>query len=125
MGFMVRISTYIVLFYVLQWVIVSWVLFGMDLFSMAHGALNIGWYLLCVTLITGLCIYVSFKHGMKVNKFLARITSFRRRKKDLAKTKSRVNHTMNKKYYTMKEICGRPTNRGAPAILFAIGFVII
>lgn len=81
MNFMVRISTYIVPFYILQWVMVSWVIFGMELFLMEPGSLNLGFYLLFVALITGFCIYICVKHGMKVNKFLARITSFRRRKK--------------------------------------------
>ena len=88
MNFMVRISTYIVPFYLLQWVLVAWVFFCMDIFSMSSGALSIEWYLLCVVVVTGLCIYVSIRHGVKANKFIARITSFRRRKRKTRKNKS-------------------------------------
>ena len=81
LGFMVKISNYIVPFYMLQWVLVSWVLFIMDMFGLGYGTLNIGWYLLCVLAITGFCIYISIKHGLAISKFLARMTSFKRRKR--------------------------------------------
>jgi hypothetical protein len=31
--------------------------------------------------ITGICIYISIEHGLKLIKFLLRITSFKRRRK--------------------------------------------
>ena len=81
MNFMVKISTYIVPFYMLQWVLVSWVLFVMDLFGLSYGTINIGWYLVCVLAITGICIYVTIKHGFKLTMLLARMTSFKRKRK--------------------------------------------
>lgn len=81
MKFMVKISTYIVPFYMLQWILVSWVFYGMDLFGCEEGVLTLSWFIIASVLITGICIYVAVRHGMKVTKFLARMTSFRRKGK--------------------------------------------
>jgi hypothetical protein len=80
MKFMVEISTYIVPFYMLQWILVSWVFYGMYLFECEEGVLTLPWFIVSAIIITGVCIYVSVKHGMRATKFLARITSFRRKK---------------------------------------------
>ena len=74
MAFMAKIATYIVPFYVLQWLLVSWLIVGFDLLNLE---MNLGWFLLSVAAITGICIYVSIKHGLKFSKFLARMTSFK------------------------------------------------
>jgi hypothetical protein len=79
MGFMVKISTYIVPFYMLQWILVAWVFYGMDLFKCEGGVLTLTWFIIAAALITGICIYVAVVHGLRVTKFLARLTSFRRR----------------------------------------------
>ena len=83
MSFMVKISTYIVPFYMLQWVLVSWIFYGMDIFDCERGILTLGWFISLAILITGICIYVSVRHGMRATKFLARLSSFKfkRRKK--------------------------------------------
>jgi hypothetical protein len=81
MKFMVKISTYIIPFYMLQWILVSWVFYGMDLFECEEGVLTLLWFIVASVLITGICIYVAVRHGMKVTKFLARMTSFRRKSK--------------------------------------------
>ena len=78
MAFMAKIATYIVPFYVLQWLLVSWLIVGLDLFNLE---MNLGWFLLSVAAITGICIYVSIKHGLKFSKFLARMTSFKIKRK--------------------------------------------
>ena len=86
MNFMVKISTYIVPFYMLQWVLVSWVFYALDLFACEEGILTLGWFILIAVLITGICIYVAVKHGMKATKFLARLSTFKfKRKKKIAK----------------------------------------
>jgi hypothetical protein len=81
MNFMVKIATYIVPFYMLQWVLVSWVLFLMDMFGLNYGTINIGWYLVCVIAITGICVFVTLKYGFKLTKLLAKMTSFKRKRK--------------------------------------------
>jgi hypothetical protein len=81
MKFMVKISTYIIPFYMLQWILVSWVFYGMDLFECEEGVLTLLWFIVASVLITGICVYVAVRHGMKVTKFLARMTSFRRKSK--------------------------------------------
>jgi hypothetical protein len=81
MKFMMKISTHIVPFYMLQWILVSWVYSGMELFECEEGVLTLPWFIIAATLITGICIYVAVKHGMKATKFLLRMVSFRRRKK--------------------------------------------
>ena len=81
MKFMMKISTHIVPFYMLQWILVSWVFFGMDLFECQEGVLTLPWFIIAAVLITGICIYVTVKHGMKITKFIVRMLSFRRKKK--------------------------------------------
>lgn len=89
MGFMSKISTFIVPFYMLQWILVSWVLFILDLIGIGVGTFNIGWYVLTVLGITGICLYVSVEHGLKLTKMLLRMTSFKRRgKKKVVKEKA-------------------------------------
>ena len=81
MKFMLKISTHIVPFYLLQWILVSWVFFGMDLFECEEGVLTLPWFIIAAAIITGICIYVAVKHGMKVTKLLIRILSLKRKKK--------------------------------------------
>ncbi|MBO5907311.1 MAG: hypothetical protein J6Q85_04095 [Clostridia bacterium] len=81
MKFMMKISTHIVPFYMLQWILVSWVFFGMDLFECEEGVLTLPWFIIAAVLVTGICIYVVVKHGMKATKFLVRMVSFRRKKR--------------------------------------------
>lgn len=81
MKFMLKISTNIVPFYLLQWILVSWVFFGMDLFECEEGVLTLPWFIIAAAIITGICIYVAVKHGMRATKIIVRMLSFRRRKK--------------------------------------------
>lgn len=86
MSFMMKISTYIVPFYMLQWVLVSWMFYGMYLFECEEGVLTLTWFAIAAILVTGICVYVSVKHGMKATKFLARLSSFKfKRKKKVVK----------------------------------------
>lgn len=79
MSFMVKISTYIVPFYMVQWVIVSWFVLGCVLFNVE--VINLALYAVSATVITGISIFVAVKHGMKCVKFLAKITSVKRWRK--------------------------------------------
>ena len=81
MKFMMKISTHIVPFYMLQWILVSWVYYGMDLFECEEGVLTLPWFIVSAVIITGICIYVAVKHGMKATKILIRMVSFKRRKR--------------------------------------------
>ena len=81
MKFMLKISTHIVPFYMLQWILVAWVFCGMELFECEEGVLTLPWFIIAAVLITGICIYVAVKHGMKATKIIVRMLSFRRRKK--------------------------------------------
>ena len=81
MKFMTKISTYIVPFYMLQWVLVSWIFYGMDIFECEKGVLTLDWFIFLALLITGICVYVSVKHGMKATKFLARLSTFKLKRK--------------------------------------------
>jgi hypothetical protein len=86
MGFMVKISRHIVPFYMLQWILVSWIFYTMDLLECKEGILTLPWFIVAAAIITGICIYVAIKHGMKVNKILVRMISFKRKnKKKLAR----------------------------------------
>ena len=81
MNFMVKIATYVVPFYMLQWILVSWIFYGMYLFGCEEGILTLGWFIICAVLITGICVYVSVKYGMKATKFLARLSTFKLKRK--------------------------------------------
>lgn len=86
MSFMVKISTYVVPFYMLQWILVSWVFYTMDLFECEEGVLTLAWFIIAAVLITGICIYVAVKHGMRATKFLVRLTTFKgKTKRKIAK----------------------------------------
>ena len=88
MSFMMKISTYIIPFYMLQWVLVSWIFYGMDLLECEEGILTMPWFIISAVLITVLCSYVSVKHGMRATKFLARLSAFKiKRKKKIVKNK--------------------------------------
>ena len=78
MDFMSKIATYIVPFYLIQWILVSWVIMVFNLFDFS---LNIGWFLFFVAAITGICTFLSTKYGLKISKFIARATSFRRKRR--------------------------------------------
>jgi type II secretory pathway component PulF len=56
----------------------------MDLFGCEEGVLTLPWFIVAAVLITGICIYVAVKHGMKATKILLRLVSFRRIKKRIA-----------------------------------------
>jgi hypothetical protein len=53
----------------------------MALFECEEGVLTLPWFIIAAALITGICIYVSVKHGMKATKIIVRMISFRRKKK--------------------------------------------
>ena len=86
MKFMMKISTYVVPFYMLQWIFVAWIYYGMDILACEEGVLTLVWFIIAAVLITGICIYVAVKHGMRATKFLARISAFKfKRKKKVVK----------------------------------------
>ena len=87
MNFMVKISTYIVPFYMLQWILVAWVLYGLELFGCEEGILSLDWFIFIAILITGICIYVAVKHGMKATKFLAKLSTFNFKRKKRTRRK--------------------------------------
>ena len=86
MSFMVKISTFVVPFYMLQWVLVFWTFYGMYLLGCEEGILTLDWFIFIASLYTGICIYVAVKHGMRSMKFLARLSAFNfKRRKRVAK----------------------------------------
>ena len=80
MEFMLRISTFIIPFYLLQWVIIAWVFYLLNIFRAPAGCFNIGIYAASVVAVTAICIFVTIKFGMKIMKLLLKITSFKKRK---------------------------------------------
>ena len=84
MNFMMKISTYIVPFYMLQWVLVAWTYYAMDLLACEEGVLTLTWFIFAAALITGICVYVAVKHGMRATKFLARLSTFNFKRKKKA-----------------------------------------
>ena len=80
MEFMLRISTFIIPFYLLQWVIISWIFYTMTILKAPAGCFNVWIYIGCVAVVTAICIFVTIKFGMKIMKVLLKITTFKKRK---------------------------------------------
>lgn len=81
MKFMLKISTFIIPFYLLQWVMVSWLSYGLTIFKAPKGCIGFTQYFIAVIIITITCMYVATKYGMKIMKILAKYTSLKRRRK--------------------------------------------
>lgn len=85
MEFMLRISAFIIPFYMTQWVIIAWIFYGVEICHGTEGCFNLWWYIGCVIVVTAFCIYVATKHGMKLMKVLLKVTTFKKKKKKKAK----------------------------------------
>ena len=85
MGFMLRISTFIIPFYLLQWVLVSWLVYTMMIMRMPKECFGIGIYLVTVAIITAICIVVSYRYGMKIMKILLKVTTIKKKRKRATK----------------------------------------
>lgn len=83
MKFMLRISAFIIPFYLLQWVIIAWIFYILPILHMPQGCFGVGWYLLSVISVTAICIFVSTRYGMKIMKYLLKITTIKKKKKKL------------------------------------------
>ena len=81
MKFMLRISAFIIPFYLLQWIIVSWIVYGLSIARAPAECISLWIYFACVAVITAICILVTNKYGMKIMKILLKITSFKKKKK--------------------------------------------
>ena len=84
MGFMLRISAFIIPFYLLQWVLVSWLVYLMTILRMPKECFSIGAYIITVAAITAICIFISTRYGMKIMKFLLKITTIKKKRKKKA-----------------------------------------
>ncbi|MCR5624477.1 MAG: hypothetical protein K6G11_04445 [Lachnospiraceae bacterium] len=81
MAFMLKISTFIMPFYLLQWVIIAWIFYGMSIFGAPEGCFNILMFIVSVVVVTAICIFVTITRGMRIMKYLLKITSFKKKKK--------------------------------------------
>ncbi len=85
MAFMLKISAFIIPFYLLQWIIIAWIFYIMPMLRMPEGCFTVPWYILSVAVVTLICIFVSTKHGMKIMKVLLKITTIKKKKGKKAK----------------------------------------
>ena len=88
MEFMLRISTFIIPFYLLQWIIIAWLFYLLEIFRAEEGCFGVILYIISVTVITAICIYLTIKKGMKTMKGLLKITSIGGKKKKKKKKKT-------------------------------------
>jgi len=86
MAFMLRISAFIIPFYLLQWVLVSWIVYLMAILRMPDEFFGIGEYVCTVAVITAICIFVSYRYGMKIMKILLKITTIKKKPKKAVKS---------------------------------------
>ena len=85
MGFMLRISAFIIPFYMLQWIIIAWLFYGLEIAQLKPGSFGLAAFLISVAVITAICIFVATRFGMKIMKFLLKITTIKKKKKKKAK----------------------------------------
>ena len=88
MSFMLKISAFIIPFYLLQWVIIAWIFYLLPMFGAPEGCFHLGWYIASVLVIMAICAVVSTKHGMKIMKVLLKITSLKKKRKKKASGKA-------------------------------------
>lgn len=81
MAFMLRLSAFIIPFYLLQWVIIAWIFYLYNILRLPDEAFHLGWYVGSVAVVTAICLYVSTKYGMRIMKVLLRYTSFNKKRK--------------------------------------------
>lgn len=86
MAFMLRVSAFIIPFYLMQWVLIAWIFYLLPIFKVPQGSFNLVWYFITVAVITALCLYVSTRYGMKIMKTLLRITTIKKKKKLIKKS---------------------------------------
>jgi len=88
MAFMLRVSAFIMPFYLLQWVIISWLFYGLAIARAPENCMGPGLYIFCVVVITAVCTFISTRYGMKIMKVLLKYTTIkkRRRKKKAKET---------------------------------------
>lgn len=81
MAFMLRISAFIIPFYLLQWVLTAWIFYILAMVRAPEGCFGTGWYIFSVAVVTAICIIVATKRGMKIMKVLLKYTTIKKRKK--------------------------------------------
>lgn len=81
MGFMLRVSAYIIPFYLLQWIIIAWIFYLLPMLGAEKGCFNLGWYCFSVIAVTAICTWIATRYGMKIMRKLLKVTSFRKRRK--------------------------------------------
>lgn len=81
MEFMLKISTFIIPFYLLQWVIIAWIFYGLKIFGAPESCFGIAHYFISVAIVTVLCTYIATHHGMKIMKVLTKCTYLKKKRK--------------------------------------------
>ena len=81
MEFMLRISAFIIPFYLAQWIIIAWIFYIMEIVDAPVECYTPLWYFGCVVVVTLICIFIAIKHGMKLMKVLLKITTIKTKKK--------------------------------------------
>lgn len=81
MEFMLKISAFIIPFYLLQWVIIAWIFYAMNIFGAPENSFGVVLYIISVIIVTIVCIYVATNHGMKIMKVLTKYTYLKKKRK--------------------------------------------
>ena len=81
MQYALRLSAYIIPFYMLQWILVSWVFYALVIFRTEPGTLGFAPYFIIALSALAVCLYLSMAHGMKLTRLLMKVISPKRRRK--------------------------------------------
>ena len=86
MGSVLKLSAFIIPFYLTQWVIISWIFYTLEDMHAKAGCFGFPSFIICVVVITAFCLYVATQHGMKIMKVIMKYTTVKKkRKKKVAK----------------------------------------
>ena len=81
MAFMLRISAFIMPFYLIQWLVIAWIFYALPIFGAPEGCFTLPLYLVTVAAVTAFDIFMTMRYGMKMMKRLLKITTFKKKKK--------------------------------------------
>lgn len=81
MNYMMKVSTFIIPFYLLQWIFISWIFYTLIIIGIPTGSFGIMHYFITVIPVTLICLYLSTAHGMKIMRVITKVTTIKKKKR--------------------------------------------
>ena len=81
MAFMLRVSAFIMPFYLLQWTIVAWIFYLLAIFRAPEGCFGSVLFVVSAIAVTAFCTFIATKYGMRIMKVLLKYTTIKKKSK--------------------------------------------